>query len=284
MNNVGALHRIPGSQVHRARLQIGEIFVHQRRAVAHGLLGGEHRRQFFILDIDQRQRFFRRVLIDRRHGGDRLADKAHLFDRKNMLVFDGVAVAARRHIFSRNNRLHAGMFFCFFHIDAQNFSVRNRAAKNFSPQHPRQLDVRPVDRLPGEHLRAIDSLHRFSDHPIVSHLASSLLPLKIISSRRRTDFVNSFSVYSSGFVANSIHVKDFSIELNQSAHVRITLLLKGDALVTFEKPRRIRFDIFSERNAFHFLHGELSFPRKQKIDESSRAPKNRDGPAPWQPS
>jgi len=133
MDNIGAMYRIPGSEIDRTRSQIGEIVVDQRRPVAHRLLGRKDCGQFLVCDIDQRQRFFRRFLID---GGDRsyrLAHEAHFMGSKNVLVFDGITVAARRHVFSSDHRLYAGVFFGLFDIDAQNFPVRNGTAQNLRP-------------------------------------------------------------------------------------------------------------------------------------------------------
>src|SRR6266540_4296286 len=70
---------------------------------------------------------------DSAHGGHRLADKAHLVDSKNMLVFDRVAVAPRWHVLGRDHALHAGMLLGLLEINAQDFPVRDGTAQNFSP-------------------------------------------------------------------------------------------------------------------------------------------------------
>ena len=50
------------------------------------VLDGEDRLERLVLDVDQRERLVRGVLVERRDGGDRLADVAHLVDRERVLV------------------------------------------------------------------------------------------------------------------------------------------------------------------------------------------------------
>ena len=74
------------------------------------------------------RRLFRRFLVNGRHSCDRLADVVDFIDCKNMLVLDGIAIPACRHVFGKNYSFHAGMPLRFFHVDAQTFPVRYRTS------------------------------------------------------------------------------------------------------------------------------------------------------------
>ena len=102
--------------------------MHQRRSVSNRFFRVKYCRQLIVLDVNQGEGLFRRILIDSGHRCDRLAHIAHFIDCKNMLVLNGVAITARGHVFGGNDRLHAAAFLCLFDVHAQNFTVRYRTS------------------------------------------------------------------------------------------------------------------------------------------------------------
>ena len=64
-------------------------FVNLRRAFGNGLEGIEYRRQFFVVDLDQGQRFFAGFLVDRGNRRHLVADMENLVFGQHVFVVAG---------------------------------------------------------------------------------------------------------------------------------------------------------------------------------------------------
>ena len=102
------------------------------------LLDGEDRLERLVVDVDQRQRLVRGVLVERGDGGDGLADVAHLVDRERRLVL------RRRHdphllghVRAGDDRDHAGMRQRAGDVEALDARVRLRRSQQAPVQHAR---------------------------------------------------------------------------------------------------------------------------------------------------
>ena len=181
VDDVGSRHRVPRRQVHRPGRP--QLLVNQGRAVPRSLRGGEDRRQLLVVHVDKGQRLQRPFLIRRRSRGHGLADVAHLVHGEDLLVLDGVAVAPLRHVPRRDHgdpRERPGLL----HVDGPDPRMRQRAAQDLAPQHPRLGHVRPVDGLPRDHLGTVRAYDRCADYAIVvSHVVCSVRSIEPIRGR-----------------------------------------------------------------------------------------------------
>ena len=81
-----------------------------------------HSRQFLIVDLNQRQRFFRARQVDRGHGGDRLADITHFIHGDHRpAVVNRVDVGDIRR---RQHRHDAGQILRLLGINGKNSRMR----------------------------------------------------------------------------------------------------------------------------------------------------------------
>ena len=110
-----------------------QVLVHQRSAVPQRLFDRVNRGQFFVLDFDQLERFFRDCLIDRGHRGDHVADIANFVGRENLLVSHVGAKRIGRNVqvVAANNGDHPWQRRSLAGIDAPNARVGQRAAQHF---------------------------------------------------------------------------------------------------------------------------------------------------------
>ena len=117
--------------------------VHLRRAGLHGCFGIEHRRQRFVLDLNQVERFFGRVLVDGRHRGDLVPDVTHGIDGERQVVagLRKIAVPDVGKIASGHDRAHARQRGGPTGVDAHDPRMRVGAAQELPVQHPGHGDV-----------------------------------------------------------------------------------------------------------------------------------------------
>ena len=130
------------------------------------LLDGQDRFERLVLDVDERQRLERGVLIERCDGRDGLADVAHLVDRERRLVL------GRRHdphllghVLARDDGHHAGMGERAPDVELHDPGVGLGRPEQAPVKHARQDDVVGVLRLtrqvgPGVHLRQAPAQYR----------------------------------------------------------------------------------------------------------------------------
>ena len=113
--NIGAFHRLDFGEIGKTRCRQFDRVVHQGRARFQGLVNVEHRRQLFVVDLDQTQRLFRRIGSQSGHRSHRVADVAHFFHRDNRLIFEhrpvvGLDTFVVQNIVTGQHRHHAGNF------------------------------------------------------------------------------------------------------------------------------------------------------------------------------
>src|SRR5215472_4363439 len=122
------------------------VRVEQRRARSHRFKWIEHRRQFFIVHSNARQRFFRGIERLRSHRGHSIADKAHQVPAQNRHVANLLTDKMIAEFLTRDNGFDSWHTTGMFHIDATNSRVGARAAENFSPERSRQTNIGGVYR------------------------------------------------------------------------------------------------------------------------------------------
>jgi hypothetical protein len=80
--------------------------VQQGCALAHRFLGGAHRRQDFVLHLNQLQGFFGNVRTRRRHSGDSMSLIEHLVRRHDVVAQEAYVVD---HAFSQVDHTAGGL-------------------------------------------------------------------------------------------------------------------------------------------------------------------------------
>ena len=125
----------------------------------------EHGGQVLVLDLDERQRLFRDVRIERGHHGDLLADEAHAIAREQRHVEHAAPDEEVRHVRGREDREHAGQRASLHGVDADDARVRERAAQGFAPDHPGQRHVRGIPRRARDLVGAVEPPDPLSDDP-----------------------------------------------------------------------------------------------------------------------
>ena len=142
------------------------VFMHQGRVILHRLLHIQHMGQHLVFDLNQIQRFFGNMDIDRRHRRHGISLIEHLFVRQHRSThilnahhlfaqISQLFLCVKCQILPRNNRTYAFKHLGLARINRLSPSVCMRASQNFGMQHIGQIEVRTVNR-PARHLiRAI---------------------------------------------------------------------------------------------------------------------------------
>ncbi len=123
----------------------------------------EDRRQFFVLDVDEIDRFFRRVAALSSHRRDLVTDVAHFVPAKNRNIANAFALIMIRLVFARNDRFHARHLPRFSRVDPDDARMRIRTSENLTPQSVGEMHVGAVNRLAADLVRALHSPHRGAD-------------------------------------------------------------------------------------------------------------------------
>ena len=152
------------------------FFVQQRGVALHRRADIHHRRQRFVVNLDEGQGFFGGVGVDGGHCCHRVALEQRLVAGQHMVggVLQPGVVAAQflfgeggeRQIFGGDHRLHAGMGGGFGGVDGLDAGVGIRAAENFGVEQSVQLHIRAVLRPPGHLVHAVGT-HRALPDDIV---------------------------------------------------------------------------------------------------------------------
>ena len=117
--------------------------LHERRTRLHRLFRIEHRRQRLVFDLDQIERLFGGVLVDRRDGCHFFADVAHGVDGERQVVarLRKVAVLDAGKVFPGDDGANARQRLGATGIDPHDPGVRMRAAQQLAVQHSGHADV-----------------------------------------------------------------------------------------------------------------------------------------------
>ena len=180
VGNIGAVARFafgPAAGTPRRAGQGNQPLVDDGRAGGHGGRGGQRRRQNFVVNVNQRQRFLGQVGRIGGDGGDGVAAVEGLFPRHHiaavkavvdggafLLVFDfgghGGEIGAGDHgVDARPGQSAAG-------VNAPDAGVGVGAAQDFAVQHPRQMDVGGVTGAAHHLVRAVVAHRAGADHAV----------------------------------------------------------------------------------------------------------------------
>ncbi|MDE0148113.1 MAG: hypothetical protein OXM58_07045 [Rhodospirillaceae bacterium] len=134
----------------RAFLVALEFPMDRDRAVFQRRRDAQHRRQLFVVHLDQRRRRAGRGEVGSGDRGDRLADIAHHAGGERGLVVDEQAPAARRQVGPGQHRLDAGQRPGGGRIDAEDPRARPGAAEDRGVQHARPRKIVCIARRTGQ--------------------------------------------------------------------------------------------------------------------------------------
>ena len=151
-----------GPQV-RALLVAVEIRMHRNRPIFQGLFDAQHRRQFLVINLDQRRRGAGGGKIGGGNRGDRLADIAHDAGGERGFVIDEQAPAAGRQVCAREHCLDSGQRPGRGGVDAEDARARIGAAENSGVQHTRPGKVVRIARRTGQLVSGVASRQPFAD-------------------------------------------------------------------------------------------------------------------------
>ena len=134
-----------------------------RRIGLHRFEGVVHRRQVFVLHVDQQQRLFGYVQGFSGHGGHLLADEDHPVPGKHREVPQPAAHPAVRDILPRYDGVDTGQRPGLGCVDADYPGVGEGASEDLAPKHPRQQHIRCVASFAGNLVGAFTPGHRLAD-------------------------------------------------------------------------------------------------------------------------
>jgi len=135
-----------------------------------GFLDREDRLEVLVLDLDERERIERRVLIERRHGRDGLADVPNAIHRERGLVLSGRHDPhLLGHVGTGHDRDDPGICERALGIDPKDPGVRTRRPQKAPVQHSREEQVVGVPRLAGEMRPRVDLREASADDAELAH-------------------------------------------------------------------------------------------------------------------
>ena len=134
------------------------------------LLDREDRLEILVVDLDERQRIERRVLVECRDGRDGLADVPHAIHRERGLVLSGRHDPhLLGHVGTGHDRHDAGVCERAAGVHAANARVRARRSEKAPVQHSREEEVVGVPRLAGEVRPRVDLRQASADDAELAH-------------------------------------------------------------------------------------------------------------------
>ena len=158
--------QVPELQVHQlVQVPAVGVVVELRGGLRHRLLHVPDRLERLVLHLDQLAGRQGRVLVHRRHRGDRVSDEADDLRAERVLVLGHREdPERRRQVLPGDHRVHSGQRLRLRRIQSSDPGVRVRAPEHLREQHPGQHDIvgeqRPARTLGvGVHLRPGRSHH-----------------------------------------------------------------------------------------------------------------------------
>ena len=141
------------------------VFVNPWLGSRQRFLGIGNRREDFIVDINQVERFEGRKFLARDDGGDGISDVAHAINAKSLLVLaDRKNSVLDRDVFAGKHEINSRVGRRARYIDFSDAGMGMRRAQQLAVRHTRQVNIVGEARLT-RHLRAgIDSAARDANH------------------------------------------------------------------------------------------------------------------------
>ena len=141
------------------------VVVDAGRRLPNRLLDRQDRVERLVLDLDGVHGVERRVLVDRRDGGDRIADQADLVQAQRVLVLaDRQDPEGDRQVLPGEDRENPRHLRGLRGVDADDARVRDRRSVQLAKQHPGQDDVVGELRHPGALGEAVHLSDGGADH------------------------------------------------------------------------------------------------------------------------
>ena len=144
------------------------VLVQDRRAVLDGLDRIEDSGEILVLDVDERQSFFREVGIEGSDHRDPLADESDAVTRQERHVEHAPSDQDVRKIPGREHGQDAGEGLGLGGVDPEDPRVGQRAPEGFPPDQPGKHHVSRIASLAADLLDAVEPSDRFS-YDAVSH-------------------------------------------------------------------------------------------------------------------
>jgi hypothetical protein len=147
-------------------------------AAGDGLFDGHVTGQLGKFDVDQVEGLIGDPLIGGGHGGDRIANVAHLLPRQRLLILaDGKDAELHRQVIAGEHGQDPGQRARPGGIDIQDAGMRMRAAQDPPIEHPGQSEVIGEFRLPGDLGIGIGLRQRLAnDREFFSHVSRLVRP------------------------------------------------------------------------------------------------------------
>ena len=142
------------------------ILVHERGAGLERLDGIEDGREILVLDLDERERFFREVGVERRDHRNPLADESDAITGQERHVEHAPPHQDVRKIPGREHREDAGKRSGPGRVETQDPRVRQRASKRFAPDEPGERHVRGIPRRTADLLDAVEPSDGLANDPV----------------------------------------------------------------------------------------------------------------------
>src|SRR3989475_7520456 len=144
------------------------VLVQDRRAVLDGLDRIEDGRDILVLDVDQRQSFFRAVGVEGADYGAHRADESDALTRQERHVEHAPSDQNVRKIPGREHGQDAGEGLGLGRVDPEDPRVRQRAPEGFPPDQPGERHVSRIASLAADLLDAVEPSDRLP-YDAVSH-------------------------------------------------------------------------------------------------------------------
>ena len=166
--DIGPFYWLELGKIGKTGFRYANGLMDQSRTWLQCLVDIQNRRQLFVFHLDQSQRLFSRVHVQRRHSRHRITHVAHFLHGDDGLIFEyGTVVRLDafvvENVIARNHRHDAGNFERLGSVDILDARVRQRAAQNFSVAHAGHLHVRQVLRPAGHLGLVIQTAKCFAD-------------------------------------------------------------------------------------------------------------------------
>jgi hypothetical protein len=166
--DVGAFYWLELGKIGKTGFRYANRLMNQRPSWLQCLVDIQNRRQLFVFYLDQTQRLFSRVHVQRRYSRHRITHVPHFLHCNDGLIFEYRAVVrldafVMKNVIPRNYRHNARNVERLGSVDLLDPRVRQRAAQNFSVTHPGNLHVGQVLGFASDFSFVIQTAKCFTD-------------------------------------------------------------------------------------------------------------------------